>query len=61
MIEKLLLQLGYVNKEKIEQQLIVILNEIRDEIDSNPKSANIGKKGCFRRIQKLFFNLRGVK
>jgi len=39
----------FVSKIKIRE----IMNEIKEEIDRNPQYANVGKKGCYRRLSEL--------
>ena len=35
------------------KNIMKVIEEIKIEIDNNPRSANIGKKGCLRRLYKI--------
>ena len=39
----------YVSKDKIRELMLVI----KEEIDSRPQYANVGKEGCYRRLSEL--------
>jgi hypothetical protein len=54
MLRKLLLKLGYVKKDRIEKEILKIMNEIKSEIQAWPQYPNIGKKGCLKRLTKFY-------
>ena len=56
-MKKILAWFGYFHKENLQRRLIDIITDIRQEINSRPQCPNIGKKGCVKRIQKLYDEL----
>ena len=40
--------------KKIGKETVNVIIDIQKEIEANPRYANIGKKGCLKRVQKLY-------
>jgi len=54
---KILARFGYFHKKDLQRKMIDIITDIRQEIASRPQYPNVGKKGCLKRIQKLYDEL----